>query len=77
MPSESLKALERIDLENLTISDIKSIENPVLRDALNNILQRKIDLARSHQNHGSHSDHSTDSARLGELEFAKNLLRTR
>ena len=64
-----MAGLEDLDLEKISIGDIRGLKNTVLRDALLDALQRRIDPMASHQNHGSHSDHNTDSSKLIELEY--------
>lgn len=67
---------DNIDFTKLTVEDINKIENLSMRNALLDAIRRRDDLAASHQNHGSHGDHTTSSLADMQLEFAKNLLRT-
>ena len=63
------KVLGGIDLNNISLADLGKITNPALRNALVDVVTTP-DAAIGHQNHGSHSDHSTDSGRFLELDFA-------
>jgi hypothetical protein len=73
MPSNN--PLDDLDADKLTIADIKKLKDPALREALLDRLKRRGDVVASHQNHGSHADHSTSAERFSELEFAKKILR--
>lgn len=64
-----IEALANIDLKNLSAADVAKIDNPVIRNALIQIMKTPLDVAASHQNHGSHGDHSKNAARFLELEF--------
>jgi hypothetical protein len=67
--------LTTLDLSSLSVADIKSLKNPVLKAALMDLVRRGMDLAASHQNHGSHGDHSTASERFLELDFLRRFAR--
>jgi hypothetical protein len=63
------KVLANIDINKLTLAEVARFKNPAVRDALIDMLKNPGDLAASHQNHGSHADHSTSSSRFLELEL--------
>jgi hypothetical protein len=58
------------DIGNLSIDDIRKIENATIRSALMGAATRRGDLAAAHQNHGSHSDSNTSPTNL-RVEFVK------
>jgi len=66
MSSEALKQLDDLDLSELTIDDVKKYNNPTFRDALVDVLRRKVNASVSHQNHSSHGDTTSDAGRLDE-----------
>jgi hypothetical protein len=63
------RALASIDINKLTVADVARFKNPAVRDALVEMIKNPGDLASSHQNHGSHADHSTNASRFLELEL--------
>jgi predicted transcriptional regulator len=63
--------LENIDLSKITLADLGRLKSPALRDALVDLARRPGGVeAFGHQNHGSHSNHGTESAKFLELQFA-------
>lgn len=50
--------LEKLDLSKLTVADIRGLKDESLKKTLMEAVQRSTDV-NSHQNHGSHADHST------------------
>ncbi len=60
MDNESA-TLDAIDLETMTLDDVKKMKNPVLREAIHGILERRISPA-AHHNHVSHTDHGKEIA---------------
>jgi hypothetical protein len=67
--------LEAIDLASVTLEDLRVLKNSGVRDALIEMIRNPESLlASGHQNHGSHSNHSTDAAKFLETEFVKDLL---
>jgi len=56
---EEIKELDEIDLSKVSIQDIKNMKNKVLRDSILRLITRPSDDILSHQNHESHSDHTT------------------
>ncbi len=67
---EEIVKLEQIDLSKVTLEDLKRLRNPSLREALLDLVRLPDDvLALGHQNHGSHSNHTTESAEFLDLQF--------
>lgn len=51
--------LDLIDLDTMTLEDVKKMNNPVLREAIDGILERRISPV-AHHNHVSHTDHEKE-----------------
>ena len=67
---EEIVKLAQIDLSKVTLEELKRLRNPSLRDALLDLVRLPDDvLALGHQNHGSHSNHTTESAEFLDLKF--------
>ncbi len=50
--------IDKLNLSNLTVADIRGLKDESLKKTLMEAVQRSTDV-NSHQNHGSHGDHST------------------
>jgi len=73
MADDDLKELERIDLAKMTVADLARLRSPALRDALLEAVRRVNVAAYGHQNHGSHTNHGTESSQFLEIEFSRKV----
>ena len=58
---EVLRLLDKIDLENLTVGDIRNVANPALRLVLAELISEAIGSKPEHTSHGKHTDHLKNS----------------
>lgn len=59
---ELLRTLGQLDLDNMTIGQIRAVDNPVLRRALLNAVNQVTPPALEHTSHGMHTSHAKASA---------------
>ncbi len=52
-----LESLERIDVERLTLGDIRKISNPALRIVLAELVSEAVGVKPEHTSHGMHTNH--------------------
>lgn len=56
-----LRALDGMDLENMTVAQVRAVNNPVLRRVLLNSLS-DLTAAVQHVSHGQHTSHAKSEA---------------
>jgi hypothetical protein len=66
MQQPNLGSLAGLDLSSLSVADLASLENSVLRTALIEIAEHgdALEMQTNHQNHGTHSNHTTHQSSL-------------
>lgn len=71
MPAdESPKKIELIDVNSMTIDDIKKISNPALMQALLEVVRLKDVLAKpEHSNHGMHTNYLKEATQFVNFEI--------
>lgn len=69
-PEDIVGKLDQLDLRKVTLEHLRQIRNPALRDALVDLVRTPAgDVALGHQNHGSHSNHSTEAVDFLRIQF--------
>jgi hypothetical protein len=58
---EVMALLERIDLDKLTIGEVRRVSNPALQLVLAELIREAIRVKPEHTSHGSHTDHLKDT----------------
>jgi hypothetical protein len=78
MPTdESSKKIELIDVNSMTIDDIKKIKNPALIQALLEVVRLKDVLAKpEHTSHGMHTNYLKEATQFVNFEINSRVLPT-
>jgi len=58
MQQDAASPIESVDLQNMSIDDVRRVNNPVLREALLAAKEKlQVELSSSHTSHGTHTNH--------------------